>query len=215
MRTSNSATSNCQLPTEVTENTGLNWRRLRVLMLSALFVTSAAVPAVAQPDTNLNARVTIDFKDARAQDVLKSLANAASMQLAVSEEPMSPVTVTLTNARVRTALDAVCENAGCQWSVVDGKPPVLKVNRWGSGGKWSLKSDLSVHLKGALFEQAFLALASYLDVSIVFEGKLPVQTVTISLKEGTTTTLLDALCKAANCTWRFEPESKRLVILPK
>ena len=172
-------------------------------------------PTAAQPDTNLNLRVSIDFKEARAQDVLKAVADAASLQLAIADEEMSRVTITLTNTRVRTALDAVCETAGCKWSIVDGQPPVLKVSRSGKRGSPTLKSDISVHLKTAAFEQAFRSLASYLDVSIVFEGKLPMQSVTISLKEGTTSTLLDALCKAAKCTWRFEPDSKKLVISAK
>ena len=78
-----------------------------------------------------------------------------------------------------------------------------------------VKSNVSVHLKTALFEQAFRSLASYLQVEIVIEGTLPVKSVTLSVKEGTTTTLLDALCKAASCTWRIEPENKRLVISAK
>ena len=36
-----------------------------------------------------------------------------------------------------------------------------------------------------------------------------------TLELDTRTTLLDALCKAAQCTWRFEPETKRLVISAK
>ena len=190
-------------------------RIVAVCALAAIVVATGVTPATAQVDTHLNTWVSLHFKDANAHEVLKSLASTSGMQLEISDEEMSPVTIVLTNVRARTALDAVCETAGCKWSVVDGHPPVLKVSRSGKGGKFTMKSGVSVHLKSAVFEQAFRSLASYLDVSIVFEGKLPVQTVTISLKEGTTTTLLDALCKAAKCTWRFEPERKRLVILAK
>jgi hypothetical protein len=188
---------------------------LGTCMIVVTLLAVGAASAAAQPDVSLNTRVSIDHNNTPARDVLRSLANAASMQLEMSDEEMAPVTITLTNARVRTALDAVCENAGCKWWVVDGKPPVLKVSRTGKATKLELKGDISVHLKSALFEQAFRSLASYLDVAVVIEGKLPVKSVTISLKEGTTSTLLDALCKAASCTWRFEPESKRLVISAK
>lgn len=184
-------------------------------LVAAAFAVVGPTSAVAQPDSDLNARVSVDFKAARAQDVLKTLASVASLQLVITDDEFSLVTITLNNVSVRTALEAVCETAGCKWTVSDGTPAVLKVTRAPGERKLEIKSNLSVHLKTALFEQAFRTLASYLQVDIVIEGKLPVKSVTLSVKEGTTTTLLDALCKAASCTWRIEPENKRLVISAK
>ena len=137
----------------------------------------------------------IDHREAKAEEVLRSLANAASLKLEMISEELSPVNITLTNVRVRTALDAVCENAGCKWTIDE--------------------KNVSVHLDSAAFEQAFRTLASFLQVAIVFEGKLPVYSVTLEMKGMPTSQLLDGLCKAANCTWRFEPEHKRLVISSK
>ena len=190
---------------------------MRILAAAVLALTTliaATATALAQADTNLNVRISLDFENARAADVMKAIASAASMSLEMTDE-MPPVTITVTNVRVRTALDAVCETAGCKWVVTEGTPPVLKVGRTRVSPKLEIKSNVSVHLKPALFEQAFRTLASYLSVEIVIEGKLPVKSVTLQVKEGTTSTLLDALCKAAQCTWRIDPEGKRLVISAK
>lgn len=184
----------------------------------ALATTVAAVcsvPLAAQKAPDLNARVSIDHREAKAEEVLRSLANAASLKLEMITEELSPVNITLTNVRVRTALDAVCENAGCKWAIDDKNPGVLKVTRTRGTSGFELKSNVSVHLDSAAFEQAFRTLASFLQVAIVFEGKLPVYSVTLEMKGMPTSQLLDGLCKAAKCTWRFEPEHKRLVISSK
>lgn len=190
-------------------------RLLAACVATMTVVGASAAMAAAQPDASLNTRVSIDHKNTPARDVLKSLANAASMQLEISDEEMAPVTITLTNARVRTALDAVCENAGCKWTVTDGKPPVLKVTRGSGSRKIDLKADISVHVKDASVEQALRTLASYFQVNVVIEGKLGAKSVNINVSNGSFPLLLDALCKAASCTWRFEPEGKRLVISAK
>lgn len=185
-----------------------------------------ATPAAAQADASLNKVVSLDFENARAADVLKAIAISASLNFVMGGEDLTTIalagedwpariTIKLTDVRVRTALDAVCESAGCKWTVTQGDPAILKVTRTRAYRPLDIKANLSIHLKSTLFEQAFRTLASYLQMEIVIDGKLPVKSVTLQVKEGTTTTLLDALCKAAQCTWRIEPEVKRLVISAK
>jgi type II secretory pathway component GspD/PulD (secretin) len=185
-------------------------------ILATSILAAAPSLVLAQTDVKLNSMVSLDFENARTLDVLKSLATSASLNIVIPEEDWaSRITIKLTDVRVRTALDAVCESAGCKWSVTDGQPGLLKVTRIRGDRKLDLKANVSIHLTSTLFEQAFQMLAGYLQMDIVFDGKLPVKSVTLQIKEGTTTTLLDALCKAANCTWRIDPEAKRLVISAK
>ena len=185
-----------------------------------------ATPAAAQADASLNKIVSLDFENARAVDVLKAIATSASLNFVIGSDDLTTIalagedwpakiTIKLTDVRVRTALDAVCESAGCKWTVTHGDPAMLKVTRTRAYQPLDIKANLSIHLKSTLFEQAFRTLANYLQLEIVIDGKLPAKSVTLQIKEGTTTTLLDALCKAASCTWRFEPEGKRLVISAK
>ena len=185
-----------------------------------------ATPAAAQADASLNKLVSLDFENARAVDVLKAIATSASLNFVIGSEDLTSIalagedwpakiTIKLTDVRVRTALDAVCESAGCKWTVTQGDPAMLKVTRTRADRPLDIKANLSIHLKSTLFEQAFRTLANYLQLEIAIDGKLPVKSVTLQIKEGTTTTLLDALCKAAQCTWRIEPDGKKLVISAK
>lgn len=195
-------------------------------IFAACLLGGWAMPAAAQADASLNKMVSLDFENARAADVLKAIAASASLNIVMGGEDVkssalagddwpAKITIKLTDVRVRTALDAVCESAGCKWTVMHGEPAILKITRTRPGRPLDIKANLSIHLKSTLFEQAFRTLASYLQMEIVIDGKLPMQSVTLQVKEGTTTTLLDALCKAAQCTWRLEPEAKRLVISAK
>lgn len=191
-------------------------RVLATCMLVLGLVAVRSTAAAAQADANLNKLVSLDFENARALDVLKAVATSAGLNFVMpDQEWASRITIKLTDVRVRTALDAVCESAGCKWEVNNGDPAILKVTRTRVHWKLDPKANVSIHLDKTVFEQAFRMLASALQMEIVIDGKLPVKSVTLQVKEGTTTTLLDALCKAASCTWRFEPEAKRLVISAK
>ena len=181
--------------------------------IASILCGSAA--AIAQTKSPLEVRVSIDHKNARAADVLQSLASAAGLKLDVIDQSMQPVTVTLTNARVRTALDAVCENAGCRWSLVTGQPAVLKVERSPGGAGLQLNSEISFQVKGARIDEALRMLASSLDVALVVEGTLPVFSINAQMQGVETSAFLDALCRVAKCSWRVEPAARRLVVSAK
>src|SRR6267378_1744813 len=89
-----------------------------VLMLVPLLASpiglSVDVRAAAAADP-LEARVTIAFSEASAADVISALAAAAGVKTEIAAGPMRPVTITLTNVKLGTALNAVCENAWCSW----------------------------------------------------------------------------------------------------
>ena len=187
---------------------------IRILLASAITCSPVGAPVAAQSNVvDLNAKVTIDFNGARAQDVFRFLAGAGFLRLEATEEELMPVTVTLTNARLRTALDAACDNAGCQWWV-DGPAGVLKVQPTGAPAGLELQSELSIHLAQAGIEQALRTLASHLDVKLVVEGQLEKKTITMSMQRAPIRTVLDLLCRKA-CTWDLDTQRRQLVVLVK
>src|SRR5439155_18780423 len=97
---------------------GVDMRRIAIVMiLGSLWTPAVSARAAAQADPS-NVRVTIDYRAAPAADVLAALAAAAGVPLELGAGAMRPVTITLTNVRLRTAIDAVCDNALCSWSLM-------------------------------------------------------------------------------------------------
>jgi hypothetical protein len=62
---------------------------------------------VAQTPDPLQSRVSIDYRDAPAEEVITALAGAAGLTADISPGALRPVTITLTNVRLSTALNAV------------------------------------------------------------------------------------------------------------
>ncbi len=188
--------------------------RLFIGILLASAMTNTTVGArVAAQYVDLNAKVSIEYRAARAQDVFRVLARAGSLKLEVTEEELLPVTVTLTNARLRTALDAVCENAGCQWWV-DGSPAVLKVQPVAAPAGLELQSELSIHLADVAIQQALRTVASHLNVTLVLHGQLEKKNIWLSVERGPIHTVLDMLCRQS-CTWNLDTQRRQLVVVVK
>ena len=72
-----------------------------------LSTRSAAAP--------LEMRVSVQYVNSNAADMVHVLAKAAGLTVEVPAAPLQRVTITLTNVRFRTALDAICDTAGCTW----------------------------------------------------------------------------------------------------
>src|SRR5258707_1959298 len=87
-------------------------RVLAAVMTGAIAVSMSVHSAAADP---LHARVSIAFVEAKAADVLNTLASAAGLKVEIGAGAMHAVTITLTNVRLGTALNAVCDNALCTW----------------------------------------------------------------------------------------------------
>src|SRR6187401_2569090 len=102
----------------------MNPRMMITLLGAAMWCLAGGAAAEAQQptdDPHLNTRVSIRYEHASAMEVLSALAkagNATQIRVPDKIERLLPVTVTVTNVTLRTALDAVCQNAGCTWHVV-------------------------------------------------------------------------------------------------
>jgi hypothetical protein len=90
-------------------------RLLSTALLTLCAVVTAA-PALAQ-DT-LAKKVTIDVSAASPASVFKAVASASGANLTVTVDPAvtEPVDISVRNVSVKTALNAICESIGCQWT---------------------------------------------------------------------------------------------------
>ena len=164
----------------------------------------AARPAIAAPQADpASVRVTIDYRAAPAADVVAALAAAAGVPLELGAGVMRPVTITLTNVRLRTAIDAVCDNALCSWDLMQG---TLRVTPLPSEKSAALPPRVSFSLLDSPVSDVFRALAAAIDVQVTIESSLPNQLVSMNFKNAPTPGVLNILCGMANCAWDFDPD---------
>jgi hypothetical protein len=99
--------------------------RACVVALPLLLLATPAAPALAQDA--LAKRVTIDVNAATPVSVFTAVATASGAHFTVTVDPAvtDPVDITVRNVSVKTALNAICESIGCQWTLT-GSTLVVK-----------------------------------------------------------------------------------------
>jgi hypothetical protein len=183
----------------------------RVVML-LIAVSAAAAPAVdaAAPDP-LDVRVTIDYRNARAAEVIGALARAAGFEVNVASGDLRPVTITLTNVRLGTALNAVCENASCTWSLTFSSNTsipfqgLLKVTPIATDRSAALPPRVSLDLHDTPAQDVFRALAAAVDIPVTVDPDLPNGLVNLTFKNAATADVLNMVCNLQQCDWSFDP----------
>jgi hypothetical protein len=107
-------------------------RLLSTALLTLCAVVTAA-PALAQ-DT-LAKKVTIDVNAATPVSVFTAVATASGADFAVTVDPAvtDPVDITVRNVSARTALNAICESIGCQWTLTGNRLVVKPVTFFAIG----------------------------------------------------------------------------------
>jgi hypothetical protein len=178
--------------------------RCRAMTMWCLCV--AGVVAFAPRDSlaadALDARVTIAFSNAAAADVIATLAAGAGLKAEVAPGAMRPVTITLTNVRLGTALNAVCENALCTWRLAGP----LKVTPLPSEASASLPARVSFQLWDVAPTEVFRALAAAIGAPVTIEPGLPADPVSFNFKDAPTPEVLNILCNMLNCRWDFDAQ---------
>jgi hypothetical protein len=172
-----------------------------VMILGSLWTPAASAHAAAEADPS-NVRVTIDYRAAPAADVIAALAAAAGVPLELGAGAMRPVTITLTNVRLRTALDAVCDNALCSWILMG----TLRVTPLPSEKSAALPPRVSFELHDTPVSDLFRALAAAINVQVMIESSLPNEPVSMAFKNAPTAEVLNMLCGMAQCAWDFDPD---------
>ena len=171
-----------------------------LVMISTLGAAALAGQAAAPRDP-LQARVTIDYREAPAADVIRAVAMAAGLTVEIGAGKLRPVTITLTNVRLGTALSALCDNAFCTWRLEGA----LKVTPVEGGQRALLPPRVSFSLQETPASDVFRALAAAIDVPVTVDPALPTNDVSLKFNNAATAEVLNMLCNILQCDWDFDP----------
>jgi hypothetical protein len=188
-------------------------RTVLMILLGSLLMGSTGAHAAVQADP-MESRVTIDYRSASAADVIRTLAAAAGLTVEIGVGTLRPVTITLTNVKLGTALNAICENALCSWLLV---PPgatarissmvaSLRVTPLPSEKAALLPSRVSFTLHDTPAGDVFRAIGAAIGVAVTIELGLPSEPVSFAFKNTPTAEVLNILCNMLQCAWDFDPE---------
>ena len=155
----------------------------------------------------LDMRVSVQYVNSKPEHILQMLAKAAGLTVDVSSPDLRPVTLTLSNVRLRTALDAICDTAACAWKL-DGT--AIKVTSSGTPAASGLPPLVSVALDEVAVPEVFRAIGAAVGVAVVIEGRIERPPVTVKFTNAHTSAVLDHLCKNAGCTWEYDSGSRQL-----
>src|SRR5687768_6917532 len=129
----------------------MGFTALTVLLAASWSFAQATSGAAAEPQGNrtavisaqvssrsasapLDMRVSVQYVNGKPADILEVLAKAAGLTVQASSSDLRPVTLTLTNVRLRTALDAICDTAACAWKLDGTTITVTSTGPSASGG---------------------------------------------------------------------------------
>ena len=177
----------------------------------AIMTALVGVPLAAQTADPLQSRVTIDYQEAPAATVISTLAAAAGLKVELGSGNLRPVTITLTNVKLGTALNAVCENASCVWRLQG----TLTVTPVPIDSIASLPARVSFEVRDTPAGDVFRALATAIGVPVAVDLAPSWGLLSLSVKNAPTARLLNALCRELNnCQWDFDPV-RGLRVMPK
>ena len=138
----------------------------------------------------LERRVFVDVKEAKPVEVLRQLAFWVNAQLVADPNlSTSPLTLRLWNARGRTALDAVCDTAGCVWRLENGQlrvspgeppPPVPVTAEFFARARRPL-TGTSLQFNRAPLRTVLSVLSESVGARVAMEGVDPETPITLDL----------------------------------
>jgi hypothetical protein len=176
-----------------------------------LLLSAQMFAQTAQPPDPLQARVTIDFRDTPAASVIEAVASAAGLKVVIGPGALRPVTITLTNVKLGTALHAICDTALCSWALSG----TLRITPLPTEKSALLPPRVSFSLKDTRVTDVFRALAAAINVPLSLDSGLPDNTVDVTYKNAETAGALNMLCEMlAQCSWDFDPD-RGLRVRPK
>jgi hypothetical protein len=163
-------------------------------------------------DARLENRVTISFHNMAADRAIDALIKAGGLKGLASPQGLSkvPVTLTLTNARLRTAFDAVCDNALCQWHLDTANGIV--VIHWPDATLPPIPTRVSLVMTGTPLPVAFAAVAAALNVALILDMQLPERSANFNLESADRAGTLKLMCDLANCAFALDESARTLRI---
>jgi hypothetical protein len=159
---------------------------------------------VGQP---LETRVSVQFINSKTADVLQVLAKASGLTVELPQAALLPVTITLTNVRLRVAFDAICDTASCTWRL---EGTTVKVGATATATSGGLPPTVSLVLDQVPPSEVFRALGAALGVAVRIEGSVERPPSSVKFTNMDTKVALNLLCKNAGCTWEFAEGAREL-----
>jgi hypothetical protein len=173
-------------------------KRLALLVVAAC----AASTTVLAADGPLDARVTIDYRNAAAADVITALARGAGLTAEIGSGSLRPVNIAVTNVKLVNVLNALCDNALCLWQL-SGR--TLRITPLPSESSVALPERVSFELHDTTATDVFLALAAAIGVQVTIEPSLGSELISMTFKNASTAEVLNMLCNLQQCDWDFDP----------
>lgn len=190
-------------------------KRTMLAALAALLITGTAAAA---PD-ELDKRVSLDLRNATAEEAFKSLARVAGVQIA-AEGVKGDVTLELENVRVRTILTAICDSIGCRWDLQAGK---LRITPLPEGERprprvkpsaAALDAPIDLKVTDASVRDLLETVAQIMSAKAIVDSAVKGQ-VSLELEDTPLRQLLDAVCLTAGCAWSYDEDRGVLAVKPK
>jgi hypothetical protein len=166
------------------------------IVVCAVWTSSAAAGGP------LDARVTVDYRNAAAADVIGSLARGAGLSAQIGPGSLKPITLTVTNVKLVNVMNALCDNALCLWRL-DGR--TLHITPLPSEASVALPERVSFELHDTTATDVFQALAAAIGVPVTIEPGLGGEPVSMTFRNASTAEVLNMLCELQRCAWDFEP----------
>ncbi|MFP5287239.1 MAG: hypothetical protein ACLGI9_15985 [Thermoanaerobaculia bacterium] len=187
-------------------------------MLAALAALLMAGTAVAAPD-ELDKRVSLDLRNATAEEAFKSLARVAGVQID-AKGVSGDVTLELENVRVRTILTAICDTIGCRWDLQSGK---LRITPLPEGERptprvkpsaAALDAAIDLKVSDASVRDLLETVAQIMSAKVFIDSGIKGQ-VSLELEDTPLRQVLGTICMAAGCTWSYDDDRGVLSVKPK
>ena len=181
-------------------------RRGRIAPAVALAITlAAAVPASGA--SGLDQRISLDLEGAGLEETLRSFGAVLQADaVEIDPEVSGTVTIHLENVRVETALDAVCEGAGCAWLLVDGELVITSLGDEPAGDRaaaeGALDQRVDLDLADAELQETLRTFGRIVQVPVSVDPAIQGR-VTVRIEDTPVRKVLDRLCEDHGCRWEL------------
>jgi len=183
--------------------------KFRALSVPIVLLLALAVSFAASPDTDevLDRRITLNLKEAAAQDLFGLFAQILDAELELEFDREVAVNFVFDEIKVRTSLNAFCESVGCDWELKSGDPPVLRFTSAEAAldekRAMATETPISLDLEEASAPHVLQLFAEILKTGLAIDAPIEGRTVTIKRDNEPISTMLDEVCGDLGCRWEL------------
>ncbi len=177
-------------------------KRIALVVLAAL----ALGPTAQAVGPNLDLVISVDFNEATPKEAAAHIARLLTVDYSIDPRVTTRITLRAPTIRAKTALDALCESAGCRWSFGEGwalsfvPSAPAPVQRTVSVAK--LYAPIDFTLKGAEIKDVLRALSMLTGVPLTVDPEVT-GIIDIEVKHTTPAEVLNQACRKAQCHWEL------------